>query len=140
MLYDVGLSAALEHLASRMEKRHNLRVDVSTVGCEPPIPEGTRTFVFQCVRESLINVIKHAGVGEAEVTLEFRPGSLRATVTDKGRGFDAALLDTKGISAEHFGLFSVRERAAVLGGSLSVDSAADHGTRFVLTMPLPVAE
>jgi CheY-like chemotaxis protein len=81
--------------------------------------EDTAIFVFQAVRELLYNVVKHAGVNAARVSLRRREGRIEAIVDDDG-GFDLARVQTREEASEKFGLFSIRERVQLLGGSLRV--------------------
>lgn len=95
--------------------------------------EEQRILLFQIVRELLFNVVKHAGVKEAQVTLKDGPGGLTVTETDKGKGFDVAqVLARHGIG---FGLHNVRERLHLFGGRLDVQSQPGNGTRITFFMP-----
>jgi CheY-like chemotaxis protein len=92
--------------------------------------------LFECTRELLFNVVKHAGVLRARVTLAPAGDDCCAiTVSDQGKGFDP---DGAGFSegASGFGLFAIRERLRPLGGRLTVHSVPDEGARLMLAAPL----
>jgi signal transduction histidine kinase len=94
----------------------------------------TALLIFEAVRELLFNVVKHAATKRARVELGAgpRPGVLRVTVSDEGRGFGSA---TGGRHGSGFGLLSIRERLGYLGGALEVESSPGRGTRVILDVP-----
>ncbi len=95
------------------------------------------TLLFESVRELLLNVLKHAGVKRARVSIRMENGRLfRITVADQGSGFDITRVQARGSEAG-FGLFSIRERIDLLGGRVEIDSAPGLGTRVTLVAPIP---
>ncbi|MGZ8365573.1 MAG: PAS domain S-box protein [Nitrospira sp.] len=138
VLHMHGLAAGLKWLGEHM-KRHDQTVTVNVPDSEGrQLPEDQVLLLFQSARELLINSSKHAGTGEATVSMEHRDGNLSITVSDNGAGFDPAAVGTpssSGISSR-FGLFSVQERMKALGGSFTVQSAPGQGTTATLTLPL----
>jgi signal transduction histidine kinase len=87
------------------------------------------------VQEALNNVSKHSQAEHATLRVEELDSSIRIEVADNGLGFDPNLV------REGFGLVGMRERAALLGGTLSVDSERGAGTRIRAEIPLnPPAE
>jgi PAS domain S-box-containing protein len=136
ILHEVGLAAGLEWLARWMEQKHGLVVDLHTQPNADTDREDIRILLFESVRELLFNVVKHAGVTRAKVTLARRDGDLDIVVSDEGTGFDPARLhDIGGATVGGFGLFSIRERLGLLGGSLKIESAPQRGSRFTLVAP-----
>jgi PAS domain S-box-containing protein len=137
-LQDSGLPAALKWLGERFEK-DGLRVEVRT-DCESvPLAEEQAVVVFQAVRELLFNVMKHAGVDQARVSLSLSDDDvLRVAVADKGKGLRS---DAAQRSAEpgHLGLVSVRERFHAMGGHVDVESVSGQGTTVTLALPLTVS-
>jgi CheY-like chemotaxis protein len=137
VLRDHGLAAGLKWLAEYMMKRD---VSVSVMVPETEelrLPEDQAILLFQSVRELLINSSKHAGSGQAAVTMVQRSGSLSITVRDEGAGFDlAAVGDSSGTISSKFGLFSIRERMRALGGSFEIFSSPGQGTTATLVLPL----
>jgi len=127
-LYDSGLAVALRWLARQMEEKHGLRVVLDAPDEIDPIDENTRVFLFQAVRELLFNVVKHAQVDEAQVTVVNDKGHIRIRVVDEGAGFTPAQLDDHDDSITGFGLLSLRERVEVIGGRLEITSAPGGGS------------
>jgi len=133
LLEGEGLREALRWLATQMAETQGLVIEVRAAHAFWIANKDMRVLLFQIVRELLFNVVKHAGVNEATVDLrEGEAGELLITVSDQGRGFDVAAAE-----AAHdggFGLFSVRERLALFGGQMTVDSAPGAGTTVTLLL------
>lgn len=136
VLQEGGLGGGLGWLARQMDKRHGLRVKVS-VGegwVEPPGAD-LKVFLFEAVRELLFNVVKHGGVRTARVAVSREDGRIEVRVEDDGQGFDREGIPEHPRQGAGFGLFSIQQRLEVMGGSMSVESAAGRGTRVTLRAP-----
>ena len=137
ILYDGGLSVALQWLGSWMREKYNLAIDVHTDNRADPEGEDIRVLLFQAVRELLFNIVKHAGVRQAILRTHRLDGDqIRIEVADDGAGYDPAAHSMNGGCASGFGLLSIRERLEILGGRMEIDSAPGKGTRTVLIAPL----
>ncbi len=128
---EAGLVRALERHAALRERRDGMRVRLTVEGDEQG-EAAVKDALFRCAREALSNVLKHAGVGEAEVTLAFSPREARLRVRDAGRGFDPDA-DRR---PESFGLQSLRERVEALGGTVCIHSTPAEGTEIEARLPL----
>ena len=137
VLFEGGLGAGLEWLGRWMGRQHGLEVEVFTDPEAVSEREDVRVLLYQAVRELLLNVVKHARTNRARVELErLDRGFLEVTVEDLGVGFDPEALRPGGAgSGGGFGLFGIRERFSLLGGSVEVGSSPGEGTRIVLTAP-----
>ena len=99
------------------------------------LDEEQRAILFRNARELLTNVLKHAHAKHAAVLLESDDAAVRVTVKDDGVGYDPEELGI-GLHGEGgFGLFSIQERMADLGGTLKIDSAPGRGCTVVMTLP-----
>jgi CheY-like chemotaxis protein/anti-sigma regulatory factor (Ser/Thr protein kinase) len=121
-------------------QKHNLTVTVIVPDeREAKLPEEDQgILLFQSVRELLINSAKHAGTGQATLTMEQREGNLSITVSDEGKGFDfadAGGTPSGGISSK-YGLYSIQERMRAQGGSFNIHSVPGQGTTATLIVPL----
>lgn len=133
VLKDEGLVDALRWLATQMAETHHLTVDIVAEHAFSIVDEDMRVLLFQIVRELLFNVVKHAGVQQATVALrEGEESELIITVRDDGRGFDVAAAEARDDGG--FGLFSVRERLTLFGGTMKIVSAPGEGTEIILAL------
>jgi signal transduction histidine kinase len=90
--------------------------------------------LIRIIQEALANVWKHAEARHASVSLEATPEGLEVTIADDGCGFDPAEVRARGRGC--FGLQTMEERAAAVGGALRVESAPGKGTRVVAHFPV----
>ncbi|MFI4889434.1 MAG: chemotaxis protein CheB [Steroidobacterales bacterium] len=138
ILYELGLVPALEWLADEIKRLYSITVTVDAdAASRDSLDASIRTVLFRSVRELLINVAKHAGTGAAHVECRRPEGRMVITVSDMGKGFDPQAVFS-GNGRRGFGLFSIRERIAGLGGALECASIHDDGSRVTLQVPLPV--
>jgi PAS domain S-box-containing protein len=129
---EYGLIAALKWLAERMEK-DGLWVDMQASCEQVPLSEEQAVLVFQCVRELLFNVLKHAGVSRATVRCDTAQGEVRVAVEDRGKGMSPEAM--RRTEPGHLGLFAVRERMEAMGGRLEIDSGPGRGTTVTIVLP-----
>ena len=135
VLYDLGLPAAVAWFGEQLETQHHLRVGVEADQPFEKLEDETAGLLFRAVRELLTNVVKHAKTSEASVSIHRRNSKLTVVVADKGKGFDPGRLKNYE-AAKGFGLFSVREQIARLGGTFEANSSPDLGTQISLVVPL----
>lgn len=134
-LHDLGLVAGLEAVADGFQERHGIPVRIVADGAQAPIADETRLLLFAAVRELLVNAARHAQATRVTVRVRTDAGAVRVEVRDDGRGFVPTQVPKPGNSGG-FGLYSIRERLATLGGRMEIDSAPGHGTVAALTVPL----
>lgn len=136
VLKEEGLSAALDWLVTHVAKTHGLCVDLEVApGLEVP-EENLRTLLFRSVRELVFNVAKHADVDTAQVRAHRSDAAYVVEVEDEGVGFDPDSMDKKEANG-HLGLFGVRKRLRLVGGTLTIDAAPGEGTRARIEVPVP---
>jgi signal transduction histidine kinase len=135
ILYDAGLCAGLVWLGRRTREQHALDVDVRADATAEPEDEQTRIVLFTAARELLFNIVKHANVRSAAIELCPDQGRcIVLRVRDEGAGFDLADVEQHR-RGDGFGLFSLRERAELLGGELRIDTGRGRGTTVEMRMP-----
>src|SRR5690606_25217619 len=122
VLYQFGLLRALEWLGDKMQ-HHGLTVRVNNDAGQIHLSSDHAILVYQTVRELLFNIVKHAGVSDASLSLGQDEGFFLVEVSDAGVGFDPPDLDEKGSPAITYGLMSIRERVEALKGHFMLDSA-----------------
>jgi signal transduction histidine kinase len=131
-LDDFGLVPALERLIETFREQTGIQVDLESRLGEKRLPSSVETALYRIVQEALTNVVKHSGAGRVSVVLTVKDGSVNALVEDDGRGFDPAAARDEGL-----GLVGMRERLALVGGRLRIESGAGKGTTLVAEVPLP---
>jgi signal transduction histidine kinase len=137
LLDDLGLAPALQFQADDFMRRSGIACEFEEEGVSDQLPDHVKTCVYRVVQEALHNCEKHASAKKVRVTVRQLTDCLVAEIEDDGRGF--ALNDQRMPSKDiGLGLLGVRERAAIAGGSLVIDSAPGHGTRIALRIPLVV--
>lgn len=136
VLYDLGLEAAIDWLVEQAQTKYGLRCEAEIKPLKTPIREDRRVILFQALRELLVNVAKHARASQAKVILESDEGAVKIHVIDNGCGFDPSSLTLPRSVGTGFGLFSIRERLALLGGELAIESTPGQGTRATVTLPV----
>jgi signal transduction histidine kinase len=151
-LDDLGLAAALEALARRAQALDGLEV-TTEIHLGPPEPsaeadagsDGGRRLdpelestIYRVVQEALTNVGRHAQATSVLVSVTERDGTVRASVTDDGKGLpEASRLGPRGDGLEGgFGMSGMRERAELVGGEVELVPAPTRGTTVRLTVPL----
>jgi len=132
ILDDLGLVAALEWQAHEFQKRTGIHCVVTSDLKEAILDEDLNTAFFRIFQETLTNVIRHANATKVIVHLKKHRGQLMLEVKDNGRGIsEAEISNTKSI-----GLLGMRERAALLGGKVTVGGIPGKGTTVLVKIPL----
>jgi len=144
ILQDEGLSQAISWLANQMKQRYGLPIEIQADG---PfiVPDGElQVLLFNCVRELLFNVVKHAGASRAVVALQWLDDGLRIEVSDDGKGFPSQLEEQQiaGEMSEEenfqlsFGLPTLRHQLSLFDGRMEIRSEPGTGTHVTLVVPV----
>ena len=127
---DMTMADLLGDYAAEWSRRSEIPAEVHVRG-QREVPLEVEQALFRVAQEALANVARHSGAKSVEVDLVYDPDRLMLRVTDDGRGFDP-----KKNTGDGFGLQSMSERVATLGGYVDVESAPGKGTRVVCACPL----
>ena len=133
ILDDLGLPAALEWLGRQTRSQTSLDVHVNVEDGAAGIPSPIGSVLYRVAQEALRNAVRHADAGLVEVQLGRQGGTAVLEVRDDGHGFDVRSAEER---RPGMGLFSMRERVALVNGKLIVTSDRGRGTRVVATVPL----
>jgi signal transduction histidine kinase len=126
---------ALTALVERLDVQSKAPIHIKVSAENLHLPEDTALAIFRIAQEALHNAIQHADASEIAVQLTQYPDRLRMTITDDGQGIPDSTDLRRFVAEGHFGLAGMRERAAMIGGTLEVQSAPDYGTVVVLEIP-----
>jgi signal transduction histidine kinase len=137
---DAGIAAALTRLGERFERETSITMTVKTK-VTTPLDRDLEVVLLRCAQEGLANVRKHSGAEKASLLLDAAQHSIRLTISDNGSGFDSNAQASTGAnsapSVTGFGLTGMRERLALVSGSLDLTSGS-KGTTLVVTLPVRV--
>jgi len=135
----LGLPAALTRLVDGWSERFSVRADCDTVGINGVrLRSDVEANLYRLVQEALHNVYKHAHATHVSVLLERRGHQIVLVVEDNGCGF--ALGDVSPEAVVSLGLVSMRERAALVGGELTIESTPEFGTTITVRVPITDAD
>ncbi len=135
ILYELGLSQAIKWLIDQFHGKHGLKIVFEDDGHDKPFDYNTRFFLFQAVRELLVNIVKHADASKAKIKMLNDNGKLTITVEDNGVGFSKPSLTFNG-----YGLFNIRERMDHINGSFEIRSKPNRGTQVILAAPFKISK
>lgn len=136
-LDDQGLCSALENYLEEWAARYEMAVALHCPdSLDDQLLETVKITIYRVVQEALTNIARHARARHVSVILERRRQDLRLIVEDDGNGFDAESLLATPESSSGLGLIGMQERVAALGGTLTIESFANHGTTIFVRVPL----
>jgi PAS domain S-box-containing protein len=132
----LGLAAAIRSYCREFSQQHDVSVQFAAENVPNFLPRDISLSLFRVTQEALQNALKHSGVREFSVVLRSSENEIQLEVSDLGAGFDVegAKLD-RGL-----GLVSMQERAHLVHGSFSIESAENGGTRILVRVPLADAQ
>lgn len=133
-LADLGFVGALGSLVDGFAHGSGIRADVYTSGTEDSrLPASVEATLYRVLQEALTNVWKHAAAANVSVILVQVPEMVQLIVEDDGFGFvegDASR------ASDGLGLVGIRERVALVGGTISIESSAERGTTLYVRVPV----
>jgi len=137
VLDDLGLVPALARYIQSCRSRFGMEIDLEVVGLDQVrLPWEVETALYRIAQEALTNAARHAGAQHVSVILEQRGDRALLIVEDDGEGFDVAQVRASAQKRGRLGLYGMEERASLVGGRLTVESAPGSGTTVVVEVPL----
>ncbi len=128
-LDDLGLISALQRYIDDYQQRYTINVDFIASSFDSRLPIEMETSIYRIVQESLTNIARHAQATAASVIIDRRGSTMRIIVEDNGIGFDP------GMAHNSLGLQGIRERAALFGGRLTIETQPGQGTSLFIEIP-----
>jgi signal transduction histidine kinase len=128
----LGLEAALRQLVARFRKQLAADVSLRVPAVSAGLSRETQEVIYRVAQEALQNIFKHSGATAVKVAVLSADNSIKLSVRDNGTGFSTKAALGKPMS---FGLAGMRERAALLGGTLVVRSSPGNGATVMLELP-----
>jgi signal transduction histidine kinase len=138
LLDDLGLVPALQFQLEDFLRRSGIACEFREEGVAEHLPDAVKTCVYRVVQGALHNCEKYSGATEVRVSVRQMADWLLVNVEDNGRGF---AVNEQGMPSRSggLGLLGMRERTAIAGGVLLIDSAPGQGTRIAMRIPLAAA-
>ena len=130
-LDDYGLAPALERLTHTFAGQAGLKLEMASQLGTERLPSEIETALYRIVQEALTNIAKHAHARNASIVLRRGQGAVMAVIEDDGRGFDLTA------AGSGTGLNGMRERLALIGGTLKIETRFGSGATLVAVVPLP---
>jgi PAS domain S-box-containing protein len=133
VLDDLGLAVALTRYISDYTKSYNIVVDLALGELDPRnLSPTVQITLYRILQEALTNVARHSGAKTVSIRFAHSAKTVEVAIIDDGCGFDA---ETVAVSSHRLGIQSMRERAAMLGGTVRFTSQL-KGTGVLLQVPL----
>jgi len=140
---DLGLFKAIEAYVAEWQERYGIRVDMQTFGRDDALPADAAAVLYRLIQEGLTNVLKHASASKVSIVLEKKPEGLALVLEDNGIGFEpenvGRIASGRG-RAPGLGLSGMKERVALLGGTIAFESAPGRGSTIFIQIPLQAPE
>jgi two-component system NarL family sensor kinase len=132
LLDDLGLSAALAHLAREFDVDSGIATQFAAQGNVDQLPPLANTNLYRIAQEAITNIKRHANATKVDITLSDTGKNIELAIADNGCGFQAEEIQQH--PKRGIGLRNMHERADTIGGSLAVVTAPGAGTRIVVTL------
>jgi two-component system CheB/CheR fusion protein len=133
-LDDFGLQPALQTYIDEWSRLSGIPAALHAAVAKQRLPEPIETAIYRIVQEALTNVARHSNARHVSVLVERRDGQLVTVVEDDGVGFDSATIESEDGSG--LGLAGIRERVALLGGGVEIESVGGTGTTIFVRLPI----
>lgn len=123
-----GLTAAIEEMLEQVSAASGIRFDFEAESLEGAFSSEAEINFYRIVQECANNIVKHSRAARAQVTISRSEQAIELTVRDNGKGFDTNASRATGAGKSGFGLTGIAERARILGGASTIESAPGKGT------------
>ena len=136
ILDDLGLTHAVQWLASDLTENYGIMVKTRVKGNQIQLPAESELMLFRIVQEALTNIRKHSHATEASITLNFSEHNVSITIQDNGKGFKVPPGMGDLAKTGKLGMVGMQERTQLLGGTLNIKSKPGEGTDLVIDIPI----
>jgi FixJ family two-component response regulator len=126
-----GVISSVRCLVEELAGAAGINIELAESLGRRKLPAPLETAVYRMLQECLHNAIRHSGSDRVRVEISAESETLRLEVRDWGRG-----LDPDAVTIQHRGLWSIRERAELLGGRVWLTTEPGWGTRVAIELPL----
>ena len=138
LLDTLGLVPAIRNYAETILRPLGIDVSLETKGISRPLSPGVEVGLFRVAQSAIGNIARHSGAKTTTITIETGANDLALYISDDGKGFDVSEIVGVEENGRGRGLFSMKERVGLLGGTCSVKSQFNHGT--IVTAMVPITQ
>ncbi len=137
LLDELGLAAAVNRYARDTLESRGIEVEAEFIGTDDyPVPSEVEVTFFRISQGVIGNIREHSGASQAHIKLEVNDLECAMTIKDNGKGFDVSKITQVDRSGRGAGLFIMKERAELVGGTGSIVSEPGKGTEVTVKVPL----
>lgn len=136
ILDDLGLVPAIRWYARTHCESENIQVQLFLPEEDVRLPLELATILFRINQEAISNIIRHADAKVVKISLSFTTNEVCLQVVDDGQGFAKNLLYEQGPHPQKLGLLGIKERAELVGGSVTIETAPGQGVSLQVCLPL----
>jgi signal transduction histidine kinase len=131
-IQDIGLVSAVRQQLGLLERTGLYRIELDVSGEEWALPASTELVLYRVIQELLNNIVKHADAGLICVNMLFDPHFTTLVIADDGKGFEPVNLGLQDVPG--IGLRNIMNRISLIGGTVTIDSAAGAGSRITIRL------
>jgi signal transduction histidine kinase len=131
-----GLIHALEYEKELLERNGQYIVNLDIEGEPEFMASAKELLIFRMIQESCNNIVKHAEATKIAIRLIYLSDNLNVIVSDNGKGFDPELIEKESSTRRNAGLKNIRNRAALMKGTVSVCSKINQGSSITIQIPI----
>jgi methyl-accepting chemotaxis protein len=132
ILKELGLETALRNLCKMMAQASNIDITFESLPLKKKFDERINTYLYRISQEALNNVVKHSVASEVSIQLLELRNHIELIIEDNGKGFDFG----HDFRSKGNGIYNMRERASILGGTFELKTNNDSGTTITVKIPL----
>lgn len=132
ILKELGLETALRNLCKMMAQASNIKIQFESLPLKKKFHERINTYLYRISQEALNNVVKHSVATEVNIQLLELRNHIELIIEDNGKGFDFS----NNFRSKGNGIYNMRERASILGGTFELNTIKDTGTTITVKIPL----
>lgn len=136
-LNNLGLAVTVESYCIQLQKNYDMVVNLQTIGEEPELLSIVKITLYRILQEACSNIVKHAKASQIDIVLSYENEKVFLEIKDNGVGFETETVvsEKKEEELHGFGLTMMKERVALLGGIISIESVIQEGTTITVEVP-----
>jgi len=136
LLDELGMPAAINRYAKDTLQAQGINVSVEFIGIDQRFPPEVEVTLFRVAQGAIGNILEHSGAKNVSIKLECNSSECTLRIEDDGKGFNVKKLTRVDPSGRGAGVFTMKERVRLVGGSCRVDSQPGQGTKVMAKVPL----